>query len=517
MGYRYLRLVTSSTYTTYGGYLDVRFSDDNGSTQYPSNMTSNSLPSPYVASANTEYSSTFAAWKAFDNDPNSYWSTTNGTATNNYIQLDVGSGNSVNPNWLGYLIINYSGFDRSPHGVTLYGSNTGAFSGEEDLIFTKSGLSSHSNLTFVSFSFPHAAGSSAGSSVVSGVGSSTAQTTGTVSGLSTASGVGTAITRGVGASSGVSAVSGVGGATSQAVGGSVGTATAEAVGTSIALSDGSSSGAASVSGIGESTAASSGLSDGLSVVSGIGQSAAESVGSSSGVGSANAVGQSTAKSVGTSAGSSVVSGASDSSAIIEAVGSSDGIATVSAIGESTSQTVGSSDGTSTASGVSSSASVSAAVGSSSGLATVSGVGSSTAESVGTAAGAASVIGFITNAAIPEVVIDTHDGGSSKARRKRDEAQAEFERKQRAWEDDLRKIIDRAFDGDPILPSDPEASEHVEQIKEQIVREAVVSFDLRGLENELVALKAHVNTIIQARLDEIQRDEDEVIALLLLAA
>lgn len=55
----------------------------------PHNMTSNTAPFPYVASASTEYSSTFKAWTAFDNgySNNQYWLATTSTG---YVQIDVG-------------------------------------------------------------------------------------------------------------------------------------------------------------------------------------------------------------------------------------------------------------------------------------------------------------------------------------------------------------------------------------------------------------------------------------------
>lgn len=66
-------------------------------------MTSNTTPSPYVASASSVYSSGFPAWYAFDgipalktgNNTGGYWMTPNGGGTDMYVQIDLGKAITV--------------------------------------------------------------------------------------------------------------------------------------------------------------------------------------------------------------------------------------------------------------------------------------------------------------------------------------------------------------------------------------------------------------------------------------
>lgn len=92
----------------------------------PHNMTGNSSPSPYVASASTEFSSTFAAWKAFEGNPGfaAYWLGDN--AGVDWLRIDLGSGNDQ-------LLDNYSiqvnTIDeplRAPKAWTMEGSPDGS-------------------------------------------------------------------------------------------------------------------------------------------------------------------------------------------------------------------------------------------------------------------------------------------------------------------------------------------------------------------------------------------------------
>ncbi len=92
----------------------------------PNNMTSNTLPSPFVASASTEYDSNSRAWKAFDGSTadyptGSYYSTGGLNAAWVQIQLDAAR-------WLAsYKITNRGNVtDASPKDWTLQGSNNGS-------------------------------------------------------------------------------------------------------------------------------------------------------------------------------------------------------------------------------------------------------------------------------------------------------------------------------------------------------------------------------------------------------
>jgi len=65
-----------------------------GSDFAPHNMTTNSAPSPFVASASSEFGAVLKAFRAFENTlgDSGYW-ITNGTSIG-WLTLDIGSGNS---------------------------------------------------------------------------------------------------------------------------------------------------------------------------------------------------------------------------------------------------------------------------------------------------------------------------------------------------------------------------------------------------------------------------------------
>lgn len=97
-------------------------------TSYPSNMTSNSLPSPYVASSSGAYSATYEAWKVFDSDNVSGWWNLglSGTYSTAYVQIDLGSAINIVSGTItnNLTYINYGT-------IQVVGSATGAFAGEE--------------------------------------------------------------------------------------------------------------------------------------------------------------------------------------------------------------------------------------------------------------------------------------------------------------------------------------------------------------------------------------------------
>jgi hypothetical protein len=161
------------------------------------------------------------------------------------------------------------------------------------------------------------AGSSSGSSVVAGVGTSIASSVGSSSGAAAVSGTGASTSASVGSSDGVSTVSGVGTSSTGSSGSSAGTSSVSGVGSSTADSVASSSGVASASGVGASVAASVGSSDGVATVSGVGDSSipGSSVGSASGSSSVSGVGASVAASVGSASGSSSAVAVSDNGSL----------------------------------------------------------------------------------------------------------------------------------------------------------------------------------------------------------
>ena len=59
-------------------------------------MTAPDAPSPYVASAKTIFSATYAAWKAFDGNAATWWNCiVSGPSADQWIKLDCGVGSSV--------------------------------------------------------------------------------------------------------------------------------------------------------------------------------------------------------------------------------------------------------------------------------------------------------------------------------------------------------------------------------------------------------------------------------------
>lgn len=114
----------------------------------PHNMTSNVLPSPYVASSSAIYG-TRAAWKAFDgataDDGGTDWiGNTGGTG---YLQIDLGSGNE---NTLGSYTVHFNGLvDRAPKTWTMLGSNNGTDWSTLDTVSGQTSWAAPSSRTFV--------------------------------------------------------------------------------------------------------------------------------------------------------------------------------------------------------------------------------------------------------------------------------------------------------------------------------------------------------------------------------
>lgn len=148
--YRYLRLTITANVAAAGlcPLWELDYSADAGSTWLPSSaMTTNSAPSPLVASADSEFSGSFQAWQAFDNNTSTRWTSSN-TAMPHWIQIDFGSGNGIAPNRVRWSVYN-DGTDYSPVSGTVKGSNTGSFAGEEVTLLTFSGLGGNADKTNV--------------------------------------------------------------------------------------------------------------------------------------------------------------------------------------------------------------------------------------------------------------------------------------------------------------------------------------------------------------------------------
>jgi len=135
-------------------------------------------------------------------------------------------------------------------------------------------------------------GSAYGTSTVSGVGSSTADSAASISGAASVSTVGASTADAVASSSGTSTVAGVGSSTVDSAASISGAATVAAVGASTADAVASISGAATVAAVGASTADAAGTVGGASEASGVGSSAADASATISGTSTVAAVGRS---------------------------------------------------------------------------------------------------------------------------------------------------------------------------------------------------------------------------------
>ena len=128
LNYQYFR-ITKFTDTEYTSVQvrDFRLYTSAGQsgTQYPSNMTSNTAPTPYVASGVGQFSG-YDPFKAFDNNSTSSWWNLGGNNTTNYLQIDLGQAYTIKSFRFGAGIGSYKWT-----GLTIQASNTGAFNGEE--------------------------------------------------------------------------------------------------------------------------------------------------------------------------------------------------------------------------------------------------------------------------------------------------------------------------------------------------------------------------------------------------
>jgi len=101
--FRYWRLIYNAQSSATHTYLkDFRLYDDlnQSGTGYPSNMTSNVLPSPYSASGNYVYNSTYDYYKAFDNNVGSGWWTIGSSTAGKFINIDFGSAKNIKSTYI---------------------------------------------------------------------------------------------------------------------------------------------------------------------------------------------------------------------------------------------------------------------------------------------------------------------------------------------------------------------------------------------------------------------------------
>ena len=100
-----------------------------GGTKYPSDMTTDTLPTPFVASGYNF--STYSPFKAFDSSLSTWWWTLSvSTASLNHLTIDMGAQTTM----LSGRILFYN--SQGQRHFSIMASNTGAFTGEEVFLNT---------------------------------------------------------------------------------------------------------------------------------------------------------------------------------------------------------------------------------------------------------------------------------------------------------------------------------------------------------------------------------------------
>ena len=142
--FRYWRFTTDLNSTggvQFQGVNEVRLYTGSGQTgtKWPTaSMTANNVPAPFVASS--RYNAAGANYnphEAFDNNIGSGWiDSFSGSLPGMYLQIDLGS--SVNIKSFSFRAGILTSF--TPAAFSIYGSDTGAFAGEETLVATMTGM-----------------------------------------------------------------------------------------------------------------------------------------------------------------------------------------------------------------------------------------------------------------------------------------------------------------------------------------------------------------------------------------
>ena len=110
-------------------------------TESPTVMTSDSTSDPgtglsWVSSSSSNFSGSYTAWKAFDNSTSTaWWSSESGLNQSSWIQITYP--NNITANSVGIYMSNYS---YVLLGFKVMGSNTGAFAGEETVLYEVDGF-----------------------------------------------------------------------------------------------------------------------------------------------------------------------------------------------------------------------------------------------------------------------------------------------------------------------------------------------------------------------------------------
>jgi len=96
------------------------------STQYPTAMTSDTAPSPLVATGSSRDNATRSYWKAFNRDvtsTDSHWASAYQAAFPQYVQVDLGSGNGIAATSYSITAGKDGKETQGPKTFTLQGSN----------------------------------------------------------------------------------------------------------------------------------------------------------------------------------------------------------------------------------------------------------------------------------------------------------------------------------------------------------------------------------------------------------
>lgn len=114
------RAVTSTGANTssHMGIRNWRYTDTS-SVSLPSIMTTDVLPTPFVATGGTFFNSTYAPFKAFDNLQGTWYWTLTGSAANNFLIIDMGASYTMASGTISFYSGSTAGF------VTISGSLNG--------------------------------------------------------------------------------------------------------------------------------------------------------------------------------------------------------------------------------------------------------------------------------------------------------------------------------------------------------------------------------------------------------
>lgn len=156
LNFRYYRWYGSANGTTISngwvGFYNLRLYDTAGQTgtAYPENLTSNTSgeANGYYVDTTYAYNTTYDKFKAFDSNINSWhWTLSVPSASANFAGFHFDSGSFATPPTIySFTFRSYS--NPTANYVIMYGSNTGAFSGEESVIHVFDMTSQINNTTY---------------------------------------------------------------------------------------------------------------------------------------------------------------------------------------------------------------------------------------------------------------------------------------------------------------------------------------------------------------------------------